>query len=112
MAKGNIIGGWAFLIAFIIAIVLGAFGLVEQYTALAIILVFVGIIAGLLNIADKEATPFLMSGVILVIVASLGQEAIPSILNWMNLSLSALLNIFVPATLIVAIRNVFSLARS
>ena len=111
MAKnmGNVIGSWAFLIGFILAVVLGLLGSINStWTA---VLVVIGIIVGLLNIADKEATPFLMSGAILIIASALGRNVIGSI-GILDGILSALLAIFVPATIIVAIKNVFSLAKN
>ena len=112
MAKsksGNIIGSWAFLIGVILAIVLGA-GLLQSNNTWAIVLVIIGLIIGLLNIADEEAGPFLISGAVLIIASSLGQQALSAI-PVLDGILSALLAIFVPATIIVAIRNVFGLAK-
>ena len=106
--KGNLIGGWAFLIGVILAIVLGAIG--EVSGIMATILVIVGLIVGLLNIADEEASPFLMSGAVLIIAGGLGADQLSAI-PLVNGILQALLTIFVPATIIVAVKNVFSLAR-
>ena len=106
--KGNLIGSWAFLIGVILAIVLGAIG--EVGGIMATILVIVGLIVGLLNIADEEASPFLMSGAVLIIAGGLGADQLSAI-PLVNGILQALLTIFVPATIIVAVKNVFSLAR-
>ena len=106
--KGNLIGSWAFLIGVILAIVLGAIG--EVSGIMATILVIVGLIVGLLNIADEEASPFLMSGAVLIIAGGLGADQLSAI-PLVNGILQALLTIFVPATIIVAVKNVFSLAR-
>jgi len=65
----------------------------------------------LLNVADKEVKPFLLSGVVLIIASALGQNVTGGIQVLDNI-LQALLAIFVPATVIVAIKNVFSLARN
>ncbi len=106
--KGNLIGGWAFLIGVILAIILGLVGVLNE--ALLIVLVVIGIIVGLFNIADEETNPFLMSGVVLIIASALGQGFTGAIEPLDNV-LQAMLAIFVPATIIVAIRNVFGLAR-
>ncbi|MDP3882389.1 MAG: hypothetical protein Q8Q31_05925 [Nanoarchaeota archaeon] len=111
MAKaetGNLIGSWAFLIGVVLAVVLGAFGDITQ--GVLITLVIIGLIVGLLNVADKEVTPFLLSGAVLIIAASFGQEQMSAVRAFGSI-LQALLAIFVPATVIVAIKNVFSLAR-
>ena len=107
-SKGNLIGSWAFLIGVIIAIVLGFMGTLSD--TMRIVLVVIGLIVGLLNIADEEVSPFLMSGVVLIIASSLGANEVSTI-SWLGGMLSALLLIFVPAVVIVAIKNVCSLAR-
>ena len=104
----NMIGSWAFLIGVVLAVVLGLVGSTNETWIL--ILVLIGLIVGFLNIAANEAEPFLLSGAVLIIASGLGgsvMESVPVI----NEVLLALLAIFVPATIIVAIRNVFSLAR-
>ena len=106
--RGNKIGGWAFLIGVILAVLLGFMGSLS--ISVLYILAVIGLIVGLLNIADEEATPFLMSGAVLIIASSLGQNVIGGI-SILSRILDALLAIFVPATIIVAIRNVFALAR-
>ncbi|MBU1988650.1 MAG: hypothetical protein KKD94_04180, partial [Nanoarchaeota archaeon] len=62
---GNMLGSWAFLIGVILALVFGLFGNLSP--AITYVLVVLGIIIGLLNIAAKEAMPFLMAGTVLVI---------------------------------------------
>lgn len=112
--KGNLIGSWAFLIGVVLAIIIGLFGVVNS--TLLLILVVIGLIVGLLNIADEEASPFLMSGAVLIIASALGQSSFQAIgegqlIETLSGMLNALLVIFVPATIIVAIKNVFGLAR-
>lgn len=108
-SKMGMVGSWAFLIGVILAIILGALGPVAG--AWLIVLVVIGLIVGLLNVADKEVQPFLMSGAVLIIASALGQNVTGGIAILDNV-LQALLAIFVPATIIVAIKNVFSLARN
>ena len=104
----NMLGSWAFLIGVILAIILGLFGVITS--TIAIILVLIGLVVGLLNIADKEVQPFLMSGAVLIIAAAFGQQVVATI-GFLDNILEALLLVFVPATIIVALKNVFSLAR-
>ena len=110
MAKksDNAIGSWAFLIGLVIAIIIALLGTPSQ--GLLITLVVLGLVIGLLNIAENEATPFLLSGVSLVIVSSMGGSVLDAV-PYVGDMLSALLVLFVPATIVVAIRNVFTLAR-
>ncbi len=106
--KGNRIGSWSFLIGVILALLFGLFGAFGQL--MVVLLVVIGLIIGFLNIADEEVSPFLMSGAVLVIVSALGQGVVDSVAIFANV-LTALTILFVPATIIVALKNVFSLAR-
>lgn len=113
MSKSHLIGSWAFVVGVILAVLLGT-GLTGPYQATMLWVVFlVGIVVGLLNIAHDEVAAFLTSGTVLVLVSYLGvQEGIfeivaPVISN----ILRAILTLFVPATIIVALRAVFVLAR-
>jgi len=106
--RSNRIGGWAFLIGVVLALLLGLLGSLNQ--TLVVVLVIAGLIVGLFNIADTETIPFLISGTVLVIVSSFGQDALGQVPILVNV-LNAFLVLFVPATVIVALRNVFSLAR-
>ncbi|HLD38493.1 MAG TPA: hypothetical protein VJA20_03560 [Candidatus Nanoarchaeia archaeon] len=105
----DVVGKWAFLIGVILAVVLGLFDPVMGNWA--IVLVIIGLIVGLLNVTDKEVAPFLMSGAVLIIASALG-GSLMSDMPYVGAVLDALLAVFVPATVIVAIKNVFSLARN
>jgi len=105
----NVVGKWAFLIGVILAVVLGLFDPIMGNWA--IVLVVIGLIVGLLNVTDKEVAPFLMSGAVLIIASALG-GSLMSEMPYVGAILDALLAVFVPATVIVAIKNVFSLARN
>ena len=108
--KGSKIGGWAFLIGLVIAVIVG-FGLGGNLSQWMVITLFViGLIVGLLNIADEEVTPFLMSGTVLVIVASLSKDVLSTV-AFVGSVLDALLILFVPATVVIAVKNVFQLAK-
>ncbi len=106
----NVLSGWAFLAGVVLAVILGL-GFAGGLTAGWIyVLVIIGLIVGLVNVAGKEVNQFLLSGVVLIIASSLGQEVTQGV-SYFNSILQALLAIFVPATIIVAIKNAFSLAR-
>ena len=109
--RGFQLGAWAFLIGVIIAVLVGIIPNIVIGTALATTLVVIGLIVGLFNIADKEVTPFLLSAVSLVIVGSFGSIAL-SVIPQVAAILNALLMLFVPATVIVALKEVFSIARA
>ena len=112
MAKkktSNVLGSWAFLIGVVLALLLGLFGVMNA--TWLYVLVFIGLIIGLLNIADEEVQPFLWSGIALIIASALGQGVMQQVVVLNNI-LDSLLAIFVPATVIVAIKNVFAMAKS
>jgi hypothetical protein len=111
MAKkksGNMLGGWSFLIGVILAVVFGFLGPLSQ--TLVYVLFVLGVIIGLLNISDEESTPFMMAGVVLVIVGTLGQSVVSSV-SLFDRILSALTLLFIPATIIVALKSVFEMAK-
>ncbi len=105
----DVLGKWAFLVGVLLAVVLGVLGPVTGTWAM--VLVAVGLVVGLLNVADKEVMPFMMSGAVLIIASALGGNLMGNV-PYVGSVLDALLAIFVPATVIVAVKNVFSLARN
>lgn len=112
MAKksmGNMIGSWAFLLGVVLAVVFGFLGTLSPM--LVISLVVIGLIVGFLNVAGTETTPFLLSGAVLIIASGMGQTVFGGIMYLENI-LTTLMYIFVPATIIVAIKNVFMLAKN
>lgn len=110
--KNNKIGSWSFTIGLILAVVLGL-GYGGDYTrAMTITLVVIGLVVGLLNITGKEAMPFLWSGTVLALMSYLGVsievfKTVPIIEN----ILGAILTLFIPATIIVALQVAWSIAR-
>lgn len=112
MAKksgGRGLGGWAFLIGVILAVVLGLFGTIDS-TWLWIFVV-IGVIVGLMNVSKGETHAFLLAGAVMVIASNFGMgvmSAVPVLAN----VLEALLAIFVPALIVVAIKDVFMMARN
>ena len=111
--KGNAVGSWSFLIGIFFAIVLGL-GFTGAYQTEILWAVFLlGIVVGLLNIAVEEIGGFLTSATILVLVSFLGIQVgifdavAPAITNM----LKGILTLFVPATIIVALKAVFAYAQ-
>jgi uncharacterized membrane protein len=107
--RGRRIGRWAFLIGVVLAVV---FAFVGRMTPdIVAILIAIGFIVGLLSVSEEEAQPFLMSGAVLIIASAFGQNALLAF-GILDRMFSALLVIFVPATIVVAVRNVFGIATS
>lgn len=111
MARGssNQLGKWAFLIGVILAVVVGSLGRLDS--TWTFVLVLIGLIVGLLNISENEVQPFLLSGAVLIIASNFGGNVLNTVWNLGSI-LDSLLAIFVPSTIIVAIKHVFSLARN
>ena len=118
-AKENLAGAYAFLVGVVLAVIIGLWNEPLQsaggwiYSALVII----GLIVGFMNVGDKDSRTFLMASLSLVIVGALGADPLKYIAlnNWSVQALSniltSLLVMFVPATIIVALKTVFSMAK-
>ncbi len=124
-SRENSVSAWALLIGVLIAIIIGIgtssllpLSRIETYSAkIYAILVVLGIIIGsTIKISGKESETFLITGAILVIVSRFGMESVSGSLIGIGLgdvvssTFSALLTILVPATIIVALKRVFSLS--
>ena len=103
---GSTLGGWAFLIGVILALIFAFF----TFPSLAWVLVVLGLIIGLLNISDKETQKFLMAGTVLVIIGAFGGEALGTVMYLPEI-FNNLVMLFAPATLVVALKSVFGMAR-
>ena len=111
---GTRIGGWSFIIGLIIAVIAGV--LVPSAGWLIALLGILGLIVGFLNVTAKEATPFLVASIALVVAAS-GFNAVLATLGTStvtNAIMTVLGNIAVfvsPAAVLVSIRAIYSLAK-
>ena len=110
----HFIGSLAFLIGVVLALVVGIFsytGILDSTNIMITTsLVIIGLIVGLFNVTHKETNKFLMSGIVLIFASFFG-TAVMAQIEIIGTTLMALLTIFVPAVIIVAIKNVFVLAR-
>lgn len=119
----NSVGAWAFLIGVILAIIVGLsttllpFQWITEYTTqIYAILVLLGVIIGFMNVTGKDTPTFLIAGMSLVIVSKFGMDSVEGSLIGLEIgkiaiaTFGALLVLFVPATIIVALKTVFSTA--
>ena len=118
-SKENLVGAYAFLIGVILAVIIGLFNKPLDsagglfYSALVII----GLIVGFMNVGDKNSSTFLMASLSLVIAGALGAEGLKYIASSNQVVaslrnvLGSLLVLFVPATILVALKTVFSMAK-
>ena len=124
----NSIGAWAFLAGVVLAIVIA---LVKSFSIEAfvqfnqlfyIILVIMGAIIGSINVRPKDIPTFLLAGTVLVIVSKFGLEGVIDRLGGSMLGITmlgligqeifgALLVLFIPAVIIVALKSVFSITK-
>ncbi len=113
-AKENLLGAWAFLIGVVLAVIIGLF---SSYVDISIsskasaLIVILGIGVGLFNVGDKDANTFLIASLALVIVSYMGAGALVEIPQ-VGQILGSLLALFVPATIIVALKSVFSISKA
>lgn len=113
------VGGYSFIIGVILAIVLGlASGALGANAAawLGSLLVVLGLIVGFLNVTGKETKEFLMVATVLVIVTFAGNAAtnlggVQVIGQYLAGIFNALLAFVVPATIVVALKNILALAQ-
>lgn len=117
-ARENLIGAWAFLIGLILAISVGLFAGRIISPLILIFLAFLGIIVGFF-VAEKDSQTFLLASVSLVIVSYMGISGLVlgtaisgiDIAKMISSILQTLLALFVPATIVVVIKTVFSIAK-
>ncbi len=123
-ARENSIGAWAFLIGVILAVLIGIsasfFSIPSLQTYSSIIygiLVIIGLVVGFsIKVARKDSQTFLITGAILVVVSRFGMESVLGSLlglgvgNIVSSTFAALLALFVPATIVVALKTLFGLA--
>jgi hypothetical protein len=107
------VGGWAFLLGIIIAIIAGlATGAVIAYGPwIAFLLVVLGLIVGYLNIADKEMQKFLIAAIALILVNEANLAAIPYIGLYLAYIVQNIATFVAMAALVVALKAVYNLAR-
>ena len=121
----NSFGAWAFLVGVILAVIIGvsasSFFSLQKITAYSAqiygVLVLLGIIVGFsIKVSGKDSESFLIIGAILVVVSKFGMDSVTGsligigIIDIVSSTFAALLALFVPATIIVALKRVFSLA--
>jgi len=112
MPKGkNVLGAWAFLIGAILAVIVGLLPSAIPAETAAVILVVLGLIIGLLNVGGAELKDFLLAGTALVIVSYFGSVNILGVVPFIGEIFRALMVLFVPATIVVALKSVFAIAR-
>ena len=123
-SKENSVGAWAFVVGVVLAVAIGLsttalpIPLLTAYSAqIYAILVILGITVGFMNVTGRETQTFLMAGTVLVIISSFGMDGVTGSLIGIGVGdavtsvFGALIALFAPATIIVALKTVFSIAK-
>jgi hypothetical protein len=120
----NFVSAWIFLTGVILAILIGIaatffipISKISIYSSpIYAILVILGIVVGMkINVSGKDSQTFLISSAVLVIVSKFGMESVTGSLIGIGVGdlvssvFGALLVLFVPATIIVALKTLFSI---
>ncbi|MBS3057426.1 MAG: hypothetical protein J4415_02250 [Candidatus Diapherotrites archaeon] len=122
MADLEKIGGYAFLLGVVIAVIAGLLVSLEAVAAnaawITLVLVILGLIVGFLNIKDKQVTNFLVAAIALLALSisagglvSLGTVEVLIPLAAVLVAMVGNVAVFVmPAALIVALKEVYNIA--
>ena len=119
-SRENVVSAWAFLIGVVLALVGGMlsalFGELNPFV-LGLLLIL-GLVIGFIGVSPNDISKFMTSSVSLVIVSYAGTAGVRNIefLNWevgniVSSTLGSLLVLLVPATIVVAIRSLFSISQ-
>jgi hypothetical protein len=110
------VGGWAFILGVVIAIVAGlASTLVAVYSPyVLLVLVVLGLIVGFLNIKDKQVVNFLIAAIALMAVGTANlisiNMAIPMLGTLIQSIVQNIAAFVAPAALVVALKEVYNIA--
>lgn len=125
-SKENTLGAWAFAIGIVLAVIIGISAIsflsidavVKYSPQIYAVLVILGIIVGFsIRTTGRDTQSFLIIGAIIVIVSKFGMEGASGSLIGIRVgelvasTFAALLALSAPATIIVAIKSLFSTAR-
>lgn len=118
-ARENLFGAWAFFAGVILAILVGIFAGSNINPLILGILALLGIVTGIF-VSERDVQTFLLASVSLVLVSYAGVQGVvlSAAVNGIAIGkmiasvLGALLSLFVPATIVVALKTMFSIARS
>lgn len=102
--NATFLGHWALIVGIVLAVIAGF----TAIPSLPIVLFILGLVVGLLNIKEKESTPFLVAVIALLLIGvaglQIGGEVTALILNNFIAFMAA-------AGLIVALKQILSVAK-
>ncbi|MDO8660933.1 MAG: hypothetical protein Q7K43_03520 [Candidatus Woesearchaeota archaeon] len=118
-SRENLIGAWAFLAGIVLAVLAGIFAQRAISPLIIIILALLGVFVGYF-VSEKNVQTFLIASVSLVITSFAGIQGLVlsaalvgiDVSRILSSVLGSLLVLFVPTTIVVALKTVFSIAKS
>jgi hypothetical protein len=118
MSEFEKLGKYAFMACIMIAVVAGAASVFVSFSSawVALALVVLGVVVGFTTITEKEATPFLLAAIALTVASSGGwfliiNEAVAKLGTFINGTLYNIASFVAPASIILATKMVYELAR-
>lgn len=122
-SRENSIGAWAFLIGVVLAVVFGIFSRSSTNPIILILIMISGVIVGFF-VAEKDVQTFMFASVASLIASFAGIQGLATDVSLRGITVSgieitkimisvlgAMLFLFIPATIVVAIKTVFSIAK-
>lgn len=120
----NSVGAWAFLIGVVLALIIGLFTtllpvpiLVGYSAHIYGVLFLIGLLVGYMTSGGKDARTFLLAGIIIIIAGKFGMGSVSGSIIGFGIGetvtsiFSALLALFIPATIVVALKTLFSISK-
>ena len=114
---------WAFLIGIILAVLVGIFATGSRNPAFLVLLMVIGLVVGY-SVAEKDVQTFLFASVATLLASFAGIQGFAASFSLTGITVSglgigriiasilnSLIYLFVPATIMVAIKTVFSIAK-
>lgn len=122
-SRENSIAAWAFLVGVILAIIAGIFSRGSTDPSIIMIIIIIGLVVGYF-VAEKDVQTFLFASVATVLASFAGIQGFATNVSLTGITVSGieigrivtsvlvqLLFLFVPATIVVAVKTVFSIAK-
>ena len=109
MAQGKL-GRWAFVIGLAVSVLLGFL----SFAYASVVLVILGLIAGLMNVTEKEAQKFLVAVIALIVIGMAGLQAFivwGAFYSWIQNVLASFTTFVAAAGVVVAIKVLFETAK-
>jgi len=108
-------GAIAFIVGVVIALIAGLLTQIIGEAITTSVLIALGLVVGFLNVTEHEVKDYLLTALALVIVTSLGGSVLGGIMvvgPHLAGMLHAIMAFVVPATIIVALKEIYSLAKN